>query len=240
MSKRPRAQARVHTPRLDNADFVAVETVIGYRFQDRALLAEALTHVSAGGEARPNNQRLEFLGDRVLGLIIAQALLAAFPNEAEGQLAPRLNALVRKETLAEIGSGLDIGAHMQMARSEAMTGGRKKQALIADAMEALIAAVYLDGGLEAARHMVSTLWQDRVSAETAAPIDAKTALQEWAQAHGLALPLYRLIERTGPDHAPIFTVEAALSDGRSAKATDAPKRTAEQKAAAALLARITT
>lgn len=239
MTKRPapqrRAARRTQTRPGTTDRLVAA---LGYSFASAGKLTEALTHVSAASPARPDNQRLEFLGDRVLGLVIAEALIDAFPEETEGKLAPRLNALVRKETLSEIAQSIDLGECLQMASAEAMTGGRKKHALLADAMEAVIAAVYRDGGLEAARGVVHRLWRDRITAQDEAPIDAKTALQEWAQAHGQPLPAYDLISRSGPDHAPVFTVEVRLADGRKAEATDAPKRLAEQKAAASLLYRV--
>lgn len=212
-----------------------LEKALGWRFSDRSLLEEALTHASAATPARQSNERLEFLGDRVLGLLTAEALIARFPGEAEGALAPRLNALVRRESLAEIAETLDLGAYLRLARSEAQTGGRKKTALLADAMEAVIAAVYLDGGLDAARAVYEPHWGPRLDQQVDAPIDAKTALQEWAQARGLQPPSYSLVERQGPDHAPSFTVAAELENGLRATGAGAAKRAAEQAAAAALL-----
>ncbi|GMG80967.1 ribonuclease III [Paralimibaculum aggregatum] len=209
---------------------------IGHRFADPELLETALTHPSAGSPARPDNQRLEFLGDRVLGLVIAEALLEAYPKEAEGGLAPRLNALVRREALAEIAEEIGLGPEIRLGRSESMSGGRRKAAILADAMEAVIAAVYLDGGFAAAREAVLGLWAPRIRAVRAAPVDAKTKAQEWAQARGLAPPVYTALSRTGPDHAPRFTVEAALQTGARAEGTAASKKAAEQAAAEALLA----
>ncbi len=219
-------------------DFHALERALGRGFEDRSLLVEALTHASAAGRLEKDNQRLEFLGDRVLGLLTAEALLDRYPTEQEGALAPRLNALVRREACAEAAEAIGLGAHLRMARSEAMTGGRRKTALLADAMEAVIAAVYLDGGLEAARAVYRKLWGDRMATLTHAPIDAKTALQEWAQARGAALPSYAVVGRDGPDHAPRFEVEARLDSGETATGSAASKRAAEQVAAAALLARV--
>ncbi|MEO1457766.1 MAG: ribonuclease III [Pseudomonadota bacterium] len=211
---------------------------LGHRFRDESRLAEALTHSSASGPARPDNQRLEFLGDRVLGLVVAQALIAAYPEEAEGTLAPRLNALVRRETLAEIGAEIGLGAALVLGRSENLSGGRRKAAILADAVEAVIAAIYLDGGLEAAERFVLTHWQARIAAAGVAPIDAKTRLQEWAQGQGLAPPAYTVIARSGPDHAPDFTVEARLASGPAATGTARAKKIAEQAAAEALLVAI--
>jgi ribonuclease-3 len=206
---------------------------------DPALLDRALTHPSAATAARPHYQRLEFLGDRVLNLLIAEALLERFPDEPEGRLAPRLNELVRRETCAEIAREIELGAHLRLDRAEARGGGRRRETILADAMEAVIAALWLDGGPEAARAAVLRLWGPRIDAQgAAAPQDAKTALQEWAQARGMAPPGYRVVERAGPDHAPRFTVEARLEDGAAETAAAATKRGAEQAAAAALLGRL--
>jgi ribonuclease-3 len=207
---------------------------LGHDFARPDLLIEALTHPSMAGGA--NNQRLEFLGDRVLGLVIAEALLAQDPGAAEGDLAPRLNALVRKETCAEVAQSIDLGAALRLGRSEALSGGRRRIALLGDAMEAAIAAVYLDAGLEAARALVLRLWGPRIAATRALAPDAKTALQEWAQARGLRPPDYVDCAREGPDHAPVFLVEARLEDGRTAAGRAPSKRAAQQRAAEALLA----
>jgi len=211
---------------------------IGHEFSRPELLIRALTHGSIATLQRPDNQRLEFLGDRVLGLVMAEALLAADPDAAEGQLAPRFNALVRKETCADVARSVDLGTVLKLGRSEMMTGGRRKQALLGDGMEAVIAAVYLDAGFEAARDLVLRLWGDRIGRVEADARDAKTALQEWAQARGQPPPAYAEIGREGPDHQPVFTVEARLDSGEAARATARAKRAAEQAAAAALLARM--
>jgi ribonuclease-3 len=184
------------------------------------------------------NQRLEFLGDRVLGLVIAEALLAQDSTADEGQLAPRLNALVRKETCAEVATALDLGAAMRMGRSEMLSGGRRKTALLGDAMEAVIAAVYLDAGIEAARALILHNWGPRIAAARGQAPDAKTALQEWAQARGLPPPAYADLDREGPDHAPVFSVEVRLEDGHAARGRAPSKRAAQQRAAEALLARL--
>jgi len=204
---------------------------------DPALLDTALTHPSAASPARADYQRLEFLGDRVLMLVIAEALLARHPDEAEGQLAPRLNALVRKDACAAVGAELGLGACLRMDRGEARSGGRRRDSTLGDAMEAVIAAVYLDGGLEAARDVILRLWAPQLAAQAgaAAPQDPKSALQEWAEGRGLPKPDYVLLRRTGPDHAPRFAIEARLQDGRAAAAEAASKRAAEKAAAAALL-----
>jgi ribonuclease-3 len=209
---------------------------IGYRFNDPELLVRAMTHASIGSDTRPDNQRLEFLGDRVLGLVMAEALMHEDRTATEGQLAPRFNALVRKETCAEVAQSVDLGAVLKLGKSEQMTGGRRKQALLGDAMEALVAAVYRDGGLEAARELILRLWADRVDRVEADARDPKTTLQEWAQAQGMNPPTYEVVERTGPDHAPLFRIVARLDDGRSAGGEASAKRGAEQAAARALLA----
>ena len=214
----------------------AAEARLGHPFARPELLIEALTHPSFATAA--DNQRLEFLGDRVLGLVIAEALLAQDPGASEGELAPRLNALVRKETCAEVAAALDLGAALRMGRSEMLTGGRRKTALLGDAMEAVVAAVYLDGGLDAARTLILRGWDERLAAVRAVRRDPKTALQEWAQARGLPPPAYLDLDREGPDHAPLFSVEARLEDGRAAEGRAASKRAAQQAAAEALLARV--
>ncbi len=215
---------------------LAASERLGHRFANPELLIEALTHPSVGGAA--HNQRLEFLGDRVLGLVIAEALLAQDPTAAEGKLAPRLNALVRKEACAEVALRLDLGSALRMGRSEMLSGGRRKQALLGDAMEAVIAAVYLDAGLDAARAMILRHWQSRIAAARALVPDAKTALQEWAQGRGQAPPAYLDLAREGPDHAPVFSVEVRLEDGRSAAGSATSKRAAQQRAAEALLGQL--
>ncbi len=211
---------------------------IGYTFKRPELLHRAVTHSSMSSPTRDDNQRLEFLGDRVLGLVMAEALFLADTSATEGQLAPRFNALVRKETCADVAREIDLGAVLKLGRSEMLSGGRRKEALLADAMEAVIAAVYLDGGFEAAKALVLRLWGKRVMAVDADARDAKTALQEWAQARKLPPPKYVVVERTGPDHAPVFTIEAQLENGKSQSATANSKRQAEQAAAKLLLARL--
>jgi len=210
-------------------------TRLGHEFARPELITRALTHSSLSSATRPDNQRLEFLGDRVLGLVMADAVLAQDGEAKEGQLAPRFNALVRKETCADVAREIELGAVLRLGKSEMSTGGRRKTALLGDAMEAVIAAVYLDGGYDAARGVVLRLWGDRVAGVAEDARDAKTALQEWAQARGMAPPVYSEIARSGPDHAPVFRVEARLGDGTVAEAEGRVKRQAEQAAARALL-----
>ncbi|MFU8862861.1 MAG: ribonuclease III [Rhodobacterales bacterium] len=221
-----------------SADLKALESRVGHAFQRPELLVRAVTHSSMSSATRDDNQRLEFLGDRVLGLVMAEALLANDRSATEGQLAPRYNALVRKEACADVARQIDLGDVLKLGRSEMISGGRRKLALLGDAMEALIAAVYLDAGFDAARAMILRLWGDRIGAVEEDARDAKTALQEWAQARGLPPPKYVELQRSGPDHAPVFTMSAQLENGEAETATAGSKRQAEQAAAKALLDRL--
>jgi len=221
-----------------SADLISFSARLGHEFSRPELLRRSVTHSSIASPARPDNQRLEFLGDRVLGLVMAEALLNADKGASEGQLAPRFNALVRKETCADVARAIDLGAVLKLGRSEMLTGGRRKQALLGDAMEAVIAAVYHDAGFDAARDVVLRLWGGRIGAVEADARDAKTVLQEWAQARGQRPPDYVEMSRTGPDHAPVFTIVARLQGGGQAQATAGSKRQAEQAAAQALLQRM--
>lgn len=213
---------------------------LGHTFNDPSLLHDALTHSSLSSTTRNDNQRLEFLGDRVLGLVIAEALLTDDMEAAEGQLAPRLNALVRKETCADVATEIDLGAALMLGRSETLSGGRRKMALLGDAMEAVIAAVYNDAGFEAAHSLILRLWGDRITNASDVAADPKSALQEWAQARGMQPPHYAEIERSGPDHAPVFVIEARLGNGAKSQATAPSKRAAQQAAATALLKELET
>ncbi len=218
-----------------SSDLRAFEARLGHTFSRPELLIRALTHGSVSSPNRSDNQRLEFLGDRVLGLVMATALLDHDADATEGQLAPRFNALVRKEACADVARELDVGAVLKLGRSEMLSGGRRKQALLGDAMEAVIAAVYRDAGFEAAGAVIRRLWGTRITSVEADARDAKTALQEWAQARGERPPAYIELARTGPDHAPMFTIEARLQNGRQAQATASSKRLAEQSAAGVLM-----
>ena len=222
-----------------SADLKAFSDRLGYSFARSELLLRALTHGSISTATRPDNQRLEFLGDRVLGLTIAEALFKTDRAATEGQLAPRYNALVKGETCAAIAREIGLGDVLKLGRSEMLSGGRRKEALLADAMEAVLAAIYLDGGLEAARTVILRLWASRLKNVDQDARDAKTALQEWAQANGMTPPRYVQTARTGPDHAPEFEITVRLDDGREAVATGkGTKRSIEQAAAQALLDRI--
>lgn len=219
-------------------DLIAFCDRLGHSFGHPDLLIRALTHSSLSSPTRADNQRLEFLGDRVLGLVMAEAVLDQDKAAPEGRLAPRFNALVRKETCAEVARSIELGAVLKLGKSEMKTGGRRKDALLGDAMEAVIAAVYHDGGYEAARAVILRLWGDRVATVEEDSRDAKTTLQEWAQARRMAPPAYVEVARSGPDHAPVFTVEVRMATGNHARAEAGSKRQAEQSAAKAMLERL--
>ena len=221
-----------------SADLRAFEGRIGYSFRAPEMLLRAVTHASLSTPTRPDNQRLEFLGDRVLGLVMAEALLRADLAASEGQLAPRFNALVRKEACAEVARELGLGEVMKLGRSEMMSGGRRREALLGDAMEAVIAAVYVDGGFDAARDLILRLWGARIGAVERDARDPKTSLQEWAQARAMPPPDYTEAGRSGPDHQPVFTVRVTMANGEGETASAGTKRVAEQMAAKALLARM--
>lgn len=213
-----------------------LEERLGHKFADRKLIEEALTHSSVGTPL--SNERFEFLGDRVLGLVIAETLLKRYPDESEGALAPRFNALVRKETCAAVGKELGLADALLLADSERSSGGSTKAAILADACEAVIAALYLDGGMDAARDFIVRAWAPRMETLTVDMRDPKTALQEWAQSTvggARGTPAYEVIGRTGPDHAPMFTIVVRLPGLAEAQGEGASKREAEQAAAAAML-----
>jgi ribonuclease-3 len=214
-----------------------LEKLLGHRFRDPALLQRALTHASS--DSIVSNERLEFLGDRVLGLVIAEKLHKLYPADSEGALALKFNALVRKEPCAKAAMEAGLSSHLILANSEVASGGRNKSVILAGACEAVIAALYLDGGMKAARSFIERYWAGVVATLNDDLRDAKTALQEWTQAQQVrTTPLYRLVERQGPDHAPKFIVE--VSAGREARATGegGSKREAEQAAAASLLEKV--
>lgn len=215
---------------------VLLEGALGHTFADRALVDEALSHASRyEGGPGATYQRLEFLGDRVLGLAIAAELHARHPHEGEGELARRLNALVRREACADRALAVGIDAALKLGASEAQAGGRRKAAILADACEAVLAAVHLDAGYDVAAAVVRRVWQPLLDGEDGPVADAKTALQERLQAAGDPPPAYRVRERYGPDHAPRFVVEVVGLGGVLAEGTGGSKREAEQAAARAAL-----
>jgi ribonuclease-3 len=216
-----------------------LETTIGYRFRDKVLLERALTHISAlKGQGRVGSyQRLEFLGDHVLGLAVSEMLFEAFPKAEEGELSRRLADLVRRESCADVARAIDLGASLRLGASEVRAGGRSRIAILADVCESLIGAVFLDGGYKAAKALVLRYWSDRMRKPARPLRDPKTVLQEWAQARGLPTPSYREVERTGPHHDPVFRIAVVLPERDPAEGRGRSKRAAEQAAAAALLAR---
>jgi ribonuclease-3 len=213
------------------------ERLLGHHFARPALLREALTHRSAA-RGKWSNERLEFLGDRVLGLVVAEWLAERFPNEREGALGRRLAALVSQPVLARIAETEGLAGVLDVAPGEAKAGVKRRATVLADAMEAVIGALFLDAGLGAARDFVRRAYQPVVAAQASPPKDAKTALQEWAQARGLDLPRYEVAERRGPPHAPAFSITVTLA-GQTGSGSAGTKREAERLAAAELLSRLT-
>lgn len=223
----------------DTARLAALERKLGHTFHDITLLSRALMHASANSAA--SNERLEFLGDRVLGLVLAEKLHREYPSDSEGLLALKFNAMARGESCARAAEAAGLADHVVLAAGEAASGGRRKTAILAGVCEAVIAALYLDGGLESARAFIECYWAEALESIGEDMRDSKTALQEWAQGRlggAKSAPVYRLIRREGPDHAPRFWVEASVS-GELPEIADGPsKRDAEQAAAGLLLARL--
>jgi ribonuclease-3 len=218
--------------------FKELEKALGHRFKKQQLLEMALTHASmrGGKDKHSDNERLEFIGDRVLGLAIAELLSERYPEASEGELARRYNRLVRGETCAKVARALSLGTFLILSDSEAGSGGRAKGTILADGMEALLGAIFLDAGFDKARDVVWRLWESpSEEMPTTARPDAKSALQEWAQGQGLALPEYVEVARKGPDHAPRFTSEVRITGKQPGRGEGASKRAAEQAAARALL-----
>ncbi len=210
---------------------------IGHRFADPELLRRALTHASAVGKDHDNNERMEFLGDRVLGLIIAEMLFERFPGESEGHLARRLNGLVRQETCADVAREIGIPDAIRTAQNEPTGKLSQNTSVLGDACEALIAAIYIDAGLDAARRFIVAHWESRIGEVTGNARDPKTALQEWAMGRGIAVPDYVEISRTGPDHDPDFIIEVRVVGHAPATAQGKSKRDASRGAAIAFLKR---
>ncbi|WP_262695526.1 ribonuclease III [Kordiimonas aquimaris] len=206
-----------------------IKKLAGYTFTQTSLLDEALTHPSLSGNY--NYQRLEFLGDRVLGLVVSTWLLEEYPNEAEGRLNQRFTALVRRETLAEMSVKLGIVKALKLTPGAEQEGTRDKEAIQADVCESFIGALYLDGGFDAANVFIREHWKSLIGAGPSAFKDSKTILQEWCQARSIAVPNYNVIEQTGPDHNPVFTIEVSIDGHGTARASGSAKRIAEQAAA---------
>lgn len=231
-----------HSPRsLDD-----LAQALGHRFDDPSGLKGALTHPSVGGVDRRGKdplpglayERLEFLGDRVLGLMIAEWLYERYPEDREGDLAKRLAALVCRETLCQVAQAIGLGDYLRLSPGEAIAGGRRNQTILADACEAVIGALYLDGGPEPVRRFIRDQWRDLIDRPGGPPRDSKTRLQEWAQGGGKPLPQYALVGRTGPAHAPVFEVSVTVEGEAPALGSGKSRRGAEREAAAALLTRL--
>jgi ribonuclease-3 len=245
---RPAADAGLHPEPVSEASHAAsltrvdAEALLGHRFTRPDLLREALTHRSAAGGRRGakaakgagSNERLEFVGDRVLGLLIAEWLAERFPREQEGELGRRLAYLVSQPVLAELADRAGLDALLSVAPGESRAGVRKRATVLADAMEAAIGALFLDGGLDPARRFVRRSWDAAMVAQAEPPKDAKTALQEWAQRRGFDLPLYRVVSSDGPPHAPVFVIAVDVGD-KTGTGTAGSKRVAEQAAAEELM-----
>lgn len=232
------ASGALSLPKRRDTALHALSERIGYAFKDASLLELALTHSSAKPTVKPNedNERLEFLGDRVLGLAVAELLTTSFPDASEGELARRYNQLVRAETLASVAQEWDIGALIVMSGGEALSGGRAKKTILANACEAVLGAIFTDGGYGPSRAIVHRFWVSELGVIGEAA-DAKSVLQEWAQGRKLPLPRYSEVSREGPDHAPRFTAEVAIDGVEPERGEGANKRQAEQAAALALLRR---
>ncbi|MEG9862027.1 MAG: ribonuclease III [Parvularculales bacterium] len=220
----------------------ALQEALGYSFLTPDLLCNALTHSSAcmNKPSLTSNERLEFMGDRVLGLVVAHRLYELYPDDSEGSLAYRYNALVNRLSCAQVARALSLGDFIIMSEAERRMGGADKEAILADACEALIAAVYLDGGFSAARELVDRLWIPLYETLGDVKRDPKSRLQEQAQKRGLALPVYKIAERTGPDHAPHFVIVVTVTGIGEARGSGGSRRVAEQTAAQALLDDIAT
>jgi len=210
----------------------AVETLLDHRFNNAKQLETALTHSSV--EGGNNYERLEFLGDRVVGLAVADILIQKFPHEAEGNLAKRHAMLVQGHTLADIAKDIKLGDHIVFSDAERAAGGADNENILADCIESVIGALYLDSSFEKCRKIIAALWGNRFDAMQSAPQEPKTALQEWAQARALPLPVYDVLTAEGPDHAPVFEIQVTV-DTLPPKAAKAKSRRAAEKAAASLL-----
>jgi ribonuclease-3 len=220
-----------------DARVAAVEMRIGHRFRTPDLIQTALTHASAASQGRDNYQRLEFLGDRVLGLLVTEMLLEAYPKASEGELSLRLAELVRKETCADVAAGLELGDAVAFGGNRTQKASLQTVNVLGDVCEAVIGAIYLDGGIERARGFVSANWRDRMLAPAARNRNAKAALQEWAQGRSLGVPGYAIVAKSGPDHDPRFEVEVSVETLTAVRGEGRTRRDAEQAAAAALLVR---
>lgn len=219
--------------------FLSLEQKLGYTFKDLEVLKLSLVHSSTHRRRKDgqaiDNERLEFLGDRVLGLVVADILFQRYPRDKEGDLARRHTALVRREALAQVAKAIDLGSYIDMLPAEAAAGGRNNEAILANACEAVIAALYLDGGYQEVYRFINSYWESLIAQAPTPPQDNKTALQEWAQGRGYPLPAYKIVRQDGPPHAPIFEIEVSVTNQEPQRAVGPSKRKAEQAAAGLLL-----
>jgi len=216
-----------------SSDLNKLQNLIGYQFKDMHWLERAMTHSSTNEDY--NYQRLEFLGDRVLGLVIADALFQEFKGEREGGLAKRHTALIQGQTCAAVGLKHDLNEYIIMSDAEEESGGRVNENIIADIVESMLGAIYIDGGYDVAQKIILKLWGNTITTLEKAPQDPKTELQEWVQARSLDLPAYEVIQKSGPDHAPIFTIELRVSGFKAIKAEGTSRRQAEKLVARKML-----
>jgi ribonuclease III len=235
--RRNRARGAEAAPALTKEQREECEATLGHKFKDPELLDRAMTHRSAaqGNAAAWSNERLEFLGDRILALVIVETLLKRFPTAREGDLAPRLNALVSRETCAIIGAEMGLGRFLLVDRSERASGGVSKPTLLANAAEAILGAIYLDGGLKPSEKFILKHWAQMLKANEIRPRDPKSALQEMIQGEGLPAPNYRHDARDGPDHAPVFTATVHVQGREPQIGTGPSKQDAEREAARKML-----
>nr|WP_238181196.1 ribonuclease III [Methylobacterium trifolii] len=225
---------RAHRPR---PPLAALEASIGHAFSDQGLLARALTHSSKAAGRADSYQRLEFLGDRVLGLAIADRLYAAFPDADEGDLSRRLAGLVRRETCAAVAAAWDVGPHLALGQGEVTGGGRRNQTILADVCEAILGAVFLDAGYAKALAVVDAAFRPGELTDAPHLRDYKSALQEWAMGRSLSIPVYEVVSRSGPDHAPRFRIAVSVRGLEPGHGDGPSKRLAEQEAARAVMER---
>lgn len=233
---------------VQSADVVELARALGHQFADLSLLRDAVTHPSLMGLERAGRkshkgpgiayERLEFLGDRVVGLVVAQWLLERYPNEREGALAKRHAALVRRESLGRVADTIGLGAYLRLSPAEASSGGRENRTILGDACEAVLGAMYLDGGLEPVTRFVRQALAGEIDKATPPPLDSKTTLQEWAQGRSKPLPRYELIEHSGPAHEPLFVVAVHVAGLEPVTGSGSSKRIAEKKAASTLLRQV--
>ena len=215
-----------------------LETLVGHRFNDSNILKQALTHASLERSSWNVYERLEFLGDRVLGLVVSETLLKRFPNEREGQISRRYANLVKRDSLAVVARKIKFGNYLLISTGEEAAGARESVTILSDALEAVIGALYWDGGLEVARQFILEHWEPLLALDEEPPVDSKTALQEWAQRRKYALPEYKVVSQEGPAHSPKFLIEVCLGKFESQKGYGTSKRQAEQMAAKSLLAEV--